>query len=213
MNNIFLQQDEAEKLSSLAQNILGLTAEQEKEFFELKKKNDALVKERTAKLEEFKTKVKTLKYTIDELFTVEEIKAIAIELNIVADNASKSKTRTPRKSWRASDNNEVVLTYKSTSGRGRAFTYRKGRIFEGAQEGEITASNPVYPKSTFPKSFIEFGGSEKDLLSIATEEGKKYFATPEGKKELAEILRVIAEYKKENPEIVADLKKENPEIK
>lgn len=201
MNNIFLQAEEAEKLEELAEKILTLNTEEEKQFFELKKKNDALVKERTAKLDEFKKKVNSLQYKVSELFTVEEIKAAAIDLKIIIEGAPQAKTRATRKSWRASDNNDVLISHKVAEGRGRAFTYKKGRVFEGAQEGEITNSNPVYPKTSFPKAFLEFAGSEKDLLSIATTEGATYFATPEGKKELTEILKVVADFKKANPEV------------
>lgn len=213
MNNIFLQQDQAEELKNLAQNFLNLTSEEEKRLMELKHLNDGIVKERGTKLEQLKAQVSKLRISISELFTTEEIRETAVELKLVSTPSTPKTPSKTRNQWRDSDKNDTLISYKATTGRGRAFVYKKGRIFEGSVEGEISASNPVYPKTFFPKAFLDFGTNAKDLLSIATDEGKKYFETKEGKEELEEIIHITTKFIEENPSIGVELPKDKESVR
>ncbi|MGU4699055.1 hypothetical protein K6L09_20530 [Burkholderia cepacia] len=140
--------------------------------------------------------------TITELFSREEISDAAHMLGLVATAAGKKTagTRAPAAA-RPSDANEVLLTKAPASGKGRAFQYRQGRVFEHANDA-VKTPWVVQPKQ-FPQTLIDNGQSEAALLKIATEAGKAYFATEEGKKELALLVEVSKDAKKKLDEKAA----------
>ncbi|HVI41717.1 MAG TPA: hypothetical protein VM577_13780 [Anaerovoracaceae bacterium] len=90
---------------------------------------------------------------------------------------------------RPSAKNPVLLAQSTEGGRGRGFSYHQGRVFEQATG---TVKTPfVYADKQFPKALLMNGHTASSLMKIATEEGKTYFATEEGKKELEAILAVV----------------------
>ncbi|WP_175888065.1 hypothetical protein [Burkholderia contaminans] len=139
--------------------------------------------------------------TITELFSREEISDAAHMLGLVATAGKKTATTRAAAAVRPSDANEILLTKAPEGGKGRSFEYRQGRVFEHASE---TVKTPwvVQPKA-FPKSLLENGQTEAALLKIATETGKTYFATEEGKAELAKLVEVAKDAKKKLDEKAA----------
>ena len=67
-------------------------------------------------------------------------------------------------------------------------------MFEHANDA-VKTPWVVQPKQ-FPQTLIDNGQSEAALLKIATDAGKAYFATEEGKKELALLVEVSKAAKK-----------------
>lgn len=138
--------------------------------------------------------LRTEGFTITQLFSREEISDAAHMLGLVAKAGKKAgATRAPA-AVRPSDANEVLLTKAPASGKGRAFAYKQGRVFEHANDA-VKTPWVVQPKQ-FPQTLIDNGQSEAALLKIATDAGKAYFATEEGKKELALLVEVSKAAKK-----------------
>lgn len=139
--------------------------------------------------------------TITELFSREEISDAAHMLGLVATAGKKTATTRAPAAVRPSDANEILLTKAPASGKGRAFAYKQGRVFEHANDA-VKTPWVVQPKQ-FPQTLIDNGQSEAALLKIATEAGKAFFATEEGKKELALLVEVSKDAKKKLDEKAA----------
>ncbi|MBY4717480.1 MULTISPECIES: hypothetical protein [Burkholderiaceae] len=138
--------------------------------------------------------LRTEGFTITQLFSREEISDAAHMLGLVATAGKKTATTRAPAAVRPSDANEVLLTKAPASGKGRAFAYKQGRVFEHANDA-VKTPWVVQPKQ-FPQTLIDNGQSEAALLKIATDAGKAYFATEEGKKELALLVEVSKAAKK-----------------
>src|SRR5699024_11096317 len=73
---------------------------------------------------------------------------------------------TVRRKWRNSDQAPVLLEMKPEGGRGRAFVYRQGRIYEGMAPDR---PDPVY--ASLPSRLAQYGDSEESVLThLATDE-------------------------------------------
>ncbi|XVJ95877.1 hypothetical protein NLY09_09415 (plasmid) [Burkholderia vietnamiensis] len=94
-------------------------------------------------------------------------------------------------SERPSANNPVLLTIKPADGKGRAFAYNQGRVFEPAN-GLIKA--PWLP-TQFPRGLLDNAQSKETLSAFFTEEGRVYFSTEQGLAELEAIVKVSQEAK------------------
>lgn len=98
------------------------------------------------------------------------------------DGEAKPATTTVE---RPSNNNEEVINHK---GHGKPFIYKRGRVFEDVKGQPTTDLKKVYGQSL--GKFFATHKTAAAIKEAATEAGKTYFATPEGKKELDKLVEL-----------------------
>lgn len=86
---------------------------------------------------------------------------------------------------RPSNTNEEVINYK---GHGKPFIYKRGRVFEDVKGQPTTDLKKVYGPSL--GKFFTTHKTAAAITAAATPEGKTYFATSEGKKELDKLVEL-----------------------
>lgn len=156
----------------------GLSDDELKEYQELLIEENKKKRGRKDTIKKLIEDIKNNNVAILELFTIEEVKAV-----LPASRSQKTTTRTTTE--RPSKSAATLLKIETGS---RPKIYNQGRIFEDAK-GQVRGEN-VKPWVTLPGVF-EGLKTEQEVLSVATDEGKKYFSTTEGKEELKEIIKVL----------------------
>lgn len=152
---------------------------------------DKFNQDKQANIANIKNTINGFGFTLTDIFSPKELnKAGYFESSnataTVAGNAPA--TTTEPKYVYPSDSNKKILEKKSNGTAGsRDWSLNEGRIFEMYKGKGKKVFGPSIP--TTMKTFK----SEKDVLALATEYGKQFFATEQGKKELAEILKVVKE--------------------
>jgi regulator of replication initiation timing len=86
---------------------------------------------------------------------------------------------------RPSNKNEELIKSK---GHGKPFIYKRGRVFEDAKGEPTTDLKKVYAGAL--SKFFTTHKTAAAIKEAATEAGKTYFATPEGKKELDKLVEL-----------------------
>lgn len=106
------------------------------------------------------------------------------------EEGAEKRTRAPAEP-RPSDSKPLLI--KDMDANKRAFEYRQGRVFELKKQGKPYQIIDYAHKDVFNSSskFLSANRTKEALEKNFTEEGKTYFATPEGKKELEIILEAI----------------------
>lgn len=195
----------AKKLSmdqrkALAARVLeGDASEDDLKMFEvLKTENMKATAARKVHIDSIKAAVEALAGTprpfgaddMQKIFSSALISEVAHSMGLVkTTQGAKAKTKASGSSQsgsvqRNSDSSEILL-------KGTRFEYKKGRIYEDQLTGKEAADKAKAADKAWlklPTNLINNATSEKKLLDIATEAGKTYFATAEGKAELQAIL-------------------------
>lgn len=102
-----------------------------------------------------------------------------------AGEGGEAKPATTATIERPSNSNEEVINYK---GHGKPFIYKRGRVFEDVKGQPTTDLKKVYGASL--GKFFATHKTAAAIKEAATEAGKTYFATPEGKKELDKLVEL-----------------------
>lgn len=165
------------------------------EFSELDSLRRAKAKEiteRAATVSDIKEKIMAFSIGVSELFDAREIRKTGSK-----DGTQKTKSPgSPRKARsqsgvRATDGNPVLIAIHKQAGEvGKDWFYRRGRVYEGATKA-LKNTPWLISEKAFPKKLRRVGASENSLRGHFTDEGKAYFSTPEGAKELATIVDAV----------------------
>lgn len=86
---------------------------------------------------------------------------------------------------RPSNDNEELI---KSAGHGRRFIYKRGRVFEDVKGEPTTDLKKVYGASL--SKFFTTHKTATAIIAAATEKGKEYFATEEGKEELDKLVEL-----------------------
>lgn len=183
----YLNVEDQAAYDSLKSRIDDLTEDEDKKFQSLRKKLQTLKLKRFENVEKVQKQIKDLGLTIRELYG-DQLGSVLKEEGygphdlFSTSEISGKRPKAPSSFVRPSDSNPVVL--ETLKGKG-VFKYRKGRVFEEAAKGK----GAPWTDASFPVRLAEFGQDEATLLTLATEDGKAYFATEEGKKELEALVK------------------------
>ena len=161
------------------QNMDEISDEDLVKFNDLVKRRQAAQVQRKDSITSIKNAISDLGISIKDLFDESSIKSIAKDFGFFGGNK-------PAKAPKSTKGSKAVVELGTTPlligsvGATNPIKYFEGKVF-----------TQKTPWVKFPQALIHYGDSAESLLSIATPEGKKYFATAKGQKELAEILRHV----------------------
>jgi len=159
----------------------GLTEDELKQFNKFILEENSKKLSRGSKIQELKDAIKNYQIEVVELFDIDIIKSY--------NSKTPAIKQVKNKVIRDSDNNEVLLKFSNGK---RPAIYKKGRIYEN-QKGEIKQENET-PWAVTPTIF-EGRTTKESLLEVATEDGKAYFSSAPGIKELEEIIKIVSSKK------------------
>jgi hypothetical protein len=199
-----------DQIKELGSRYLTLDPAEKKTLEDLTKDVKHAIDKRKESLESLHTLIKNIEPTIDELFKPEELKAMIMATDWKPSDLFPStmlKGKAPKasasegsdESKRPSDSTELLLKRPQPAGqKGQAFTYHKGRAFEGHVKPKggwdgYEKSDTVKPwqyNDQFPSALLEYGQTSEKLLELCVDAAaRKYFTEDAiGKKELAKLV-------------------------
>lgn len=176
-----------ELISKLQRSVLS--ADELKELGTLQGQLSKLNEGREALIKDVQKTIEDNKFTVLEVFgTARKLGKLLTEQGVKPENLwpamkptgedgeAKPATTTVE---RPSNSNEVLINHK---GHGKPFIYKRGRVFEDVKGQPTTDLKKVYGQSL--GKFFATHKTAAAINAAATEAGKAYFATEEGKKEL-----------------------------
>ncbi|HLS50439.1 MAG TPA: hypothetical protein VK032_00370 [Burkholderiaceae bacterium] len=183
---LLLEPQKQQRFQDLLARFVELSEAELQELQALRQQHLLHQQNRQSEVEKIQQLIEQYRIQPSELFSAAQLKPSGRQRATATRRQS-----TPRRKWRKSDQAPVLLEMKPEGGRGRAFVYRKGRIYEGMAPNR---PEPVY--ANLPARLAQYGASASSILShLATDEGRDYFATPEGQAELNRIVEVVQQLK------------------
>lgn len=167
------------KYASLVANFDSLEDADVKELLKLKKQKTLFLQFREEQIAALKQGLVERGYSIVDLFSKPEVRAAAIHYKLI-ESATASAT--------SSSDEKIVLASASIENENghKTQTYNKGRIYKA-----ISAKNSApFTTVAWPKLLLQHAQTEAAFLKVCTEVGKAYFDTEDGKKELAQIVKL-----------------------
>lgn len=173
----------------------ALSADELKEFTDLTIQLSKFNEGREALIKDVQKTIEDNKFTVLEIFgTARKLGKLLTEQGVKPESVFPPKTATGTTSEdgkakpattveRPSNTNEILINHK---GHGKPFIYRRGRVFEDVKGLPTTDLKKVYGQSL--GKFFATHKTPTAIKDAATEAGKAYFATEEGKKELAKLV-------------------------
>lgn len=189
---------------------LDLNEEEEARYMELAKKIRAAKNARKAKIDEVKSDLRKMAFSIKDIFAAEDIKAAfqitdlfsQTEIDAAATQKGSGKsgkagtgnTGAKKGTTRASDGEIELFFFPKSGNRGdRDLSLKRGRINE--RYNDTVATPFIINEANFPKKLLAHATSEKELMKFISPKDKAaaedYLKTEEGKAEVAKILEVV----------------------
>lgn len=176
-----------------------MSADELKELGTLQSQLSKLNEGREALIKDVQKSIDDNKITLLELFgTARKLGKLLVEQGVKPESVfppakatgdtgedGEAKPATTATIERPSNNNEEVINHK---GHGKPFIYKRGRVFEDVKGQPTTDLKKVYGQSL--GKFFATHKTAAAITGAATEAGKTYFATPEGKKELDRLVEL-----------------------
>lgn len=160
---------------------LDLTEEEEARYLELAKKIRAAKNARKAKIDEVKSDLRKMAFSIKDIFAAEDIKAV-FQISDLYSQTEIDAAATPKKGGKAgnagkkgSDTAKDDGWFK-VEGKGNR-PYLQGRLYQNlsaAQKAEKKFSTAL--GQTFSAMYMTHGDSVESLMKIATPKAKELFA-------------------------------------
>ena len=155
-----------------------------KELQDLHTKEAKMKEERAGEIAGLKKSIEDLNIQFSEihsLFPIEQIKTVATALGLISEPTAKGKGKGKAKGQGVSKKTgDILIQIASPSGRGQPAKYNKGQDL------------PQYVSASFKTLFEAHKQNfEAELAKHFTDEGKAYFATEEGKAELAKLVDYV----------------------
>ena len=178
----------------------ALSADELKELGTLQSQLSKLNEGREALIKDVQKSIDDNKITVLELFgTARKLGKLLVEQGVKPESVFPPKTATGASGEdgevkpattattidRPSNNNEEIINHK---GHGKPFIYKRGRVFEDVKGLPTTDLKKVYGQSL--GKFFATHKTAAAIKEAATEAGKTYLATPEGKKELDKLVEL-----------------------
>ncbi|MDH0362191.1 hypothetical protein [Comamonas aquatica] len=177
----------------------ALSADELKELGTLQGQLSKLNEGREALIKDVQKSIDENKLTVLEVFgTARKLGKLLVEQGVKPDSVFPPKAATGATGEdgqatpatlnaveRPSNKNEELIKSK---GHGKPFIYKRGRVFEDAKGEPTTDLKKVYAGAL--SKFFTTHKTAAAITEAATPEGKEYFKTEEGKKELAKLVEL-----------------------
>ena len=170
----------------------ALSADELKEFTDLTIQLSKFNEGREALIKDVQKTIEDNKFTVLEIFgTARKLGKLLTEQGVKPENlwpavkpsGEDGEAKPATTVERPSNANEVLINHK---GHGKPFIYKRGRVFEDVKGQPTTDLKKVYGQSL--GKFFATHKTAAAIKEASTEAGKAYFATEEGKKELAKLV-------------------------